>query len=316
MTYQNDKHIQIDYILQLTDRLKEDLYDKGQISIDGRKWHKIDYYHSDNNGKTTCDFVKENNKRCGKKLHNIFVVQNIDTKEILKIGSTCSQKLLGTNSTMTIQQLDEKIVEIQKTKDQLLDFVETTNKVMYQTIKQYTQQDKTNLIYSAIEEGILTYELKVLIRNSVPLTNNQCLQLEKNLYKLKNEKENLSFKLNHEELFSTLLVFPEDPIYLLLEGIGITDLNETTTESDLKVIIKNLIDYLQSTSIRDKRKTVNYKEIINTIDRHYDIEKNIKNSLNKKLFEYSLNYLSSFESNYRPIHIDYDNRNFIFTYIR
>lgn len=315
MTYQDEKHIQIEYILQLTDRLKEDLYDKGQISIDGRKWHKIDYYHSLNHFKTTCDYVKENNKRCGKKLHNIFVVQNTETKEILKIGSTCSKKLLGINSTMTIQQLDEKIIEIQNTKDQLLDFVETTNKVMFQTIKQYTQHDKMNLIYSAIEEGILTYELKVLLRNSVPLTNNQCLQLEKNLYKLKNEKENLSSKINHEEEFSSLIVFPEDPIYLILEGTGITNLNETTKESELMIIIKNLIDYLKSTSIRDKRKTVNYKEIINSIDRHYVIEKSIKNSLNRKIFDCSLNYLSSDESKYRPINIDYDNRNFIFTYI-
>lgn len=312
----NEKQVQIDYILQLIDRFHEDLYDKGNISNDGRNWFKIESYQAISTSTVTCDFVKDNHKRCGKKIHNVIVVKHTLTNEILKIGSTCSQKLLGTNSKFTIEQLEENRNKIDLLKTKLIDIVDDKNNISESNnMKIYTDQQKYILITEAIKENILPSELDLLLKNGVPLSSIQYSQLEKNIIKLKNEKASkiLGEYSSDKETVNSLL--PGDAISNILQGLGVTEVNNQTDIKDIEMITFSLIDYMTSTASKDKRKSINFKEIYRSIESNYEIIPNENQSIMNSIFETALRYLNNQKTKYKMLKCDFLNLNFIYLYL-
>ena len=295
--------------------MQDDLYDKGNISLEGREWSKINYYHAANEASVTCDFVKDNNKRCGKKIHNVIVVQHTKTMEILKIGSTCSRKLLGSNSNLTIEQLEEKRTEITNLKEELMDIIKDTDVSQSEVKKQYTNQEQEELIKEALNQNILSSELKKLLTNGIPLSNSQYIQLEKNIFKLKNEKNSLSLNYQFKDSSVDNLLIPGNAISLILHGIGITEINENTDSKDYELIVISLIDYTTSTAFKDKRKTINFKEIYRSIEANYEINPSETHSIMNRIFEIALTYLNNQKNKYRMLNCDFHNFNFIFLYL-
>lgn len=317
----NEKRLQQEYIQQLTQRLQQDLYDKGNISVDGRNWALINKYYAGHDVKVTCDHVKANKKRCNKRIHHVFVMQNGETNELVKVGSTCSQKLLGAESTLSIDELNAQRESITRLHDTLMMGSDYSDGSATIEVTPYTGKEKRRLIQEAMYEHILPIELRKLIEYDIPLTMDQYRQLEQNLTKLKNEKYDLSmqhvYSHHHDsKAFNVRESFvPADPIETLLDGTGIVVINGDTTTDDLMSVVTTLTQYVSMMAVNDKRKTLNYSDIRRPIEHYYDLSAALKEELGPILYGLALEYMSNQPSLYQMLHVDTKKMEFIYSYV-
>lgn len=171
------------YLEQLRSRLMKDLYDK-RAFLSGEElfdWKLIDSYSlTEEEFKehfSTCDHVKSNGVRCGKRIKNIFIMKNKKTDEIQKVGSTCINNYIPIDDESMFDKLIGEIVLVNKVLSQ----------VENKKINKYSKTKEKRVIRKAKEFGLIPKEIKMLMKHNVSLTKEQLHHLEKNVKKYENE---------------------------------------------------------------------------------------------------------------------------------
>lgn len=183
---------QLDYIDQLIQRFRNDLYDRAMIDESKKSWELISSYNS-SDSETRCDFVHQNGNRCNKPIKNIFVAKNYNTREIIKVGSTCLKKLLGIPKEIIFKagEFYFQNEELNKKENLLKSALQESEKLASsdsEDLRIFSDQQKELIIDRARHLTIVPPPMKRLLSTGIPLSSREYDYLYRNIKRLAKER--------------------------------------------------------------------------------------------------------------------------------
>lgn len=95
--------IQQEYLDQFIARASLAVFEDGTGALKNGPWHLVQHKRYSKELATTCDLIKENGKRCGREIQDVYYIKNASGK-ILKIGGTCMEKVVTVSHLTKIEK--------------------------------------------------------------------------------------------------------------------------------------------------------------------------------------------------------------------
>lgn len=131
-----------------------------------------------------CEFPNEKGHPCNSNIRNIYTIQSASGK-LLKVGSTCLEKVVPLKEINQIEKQAEKL------KETMMKVNQTYGSIAK---KIFTAEEKSELLEKAAQEGILSADVRVLLQEGVPLPEGMFTRIHSDLFNLEQNRKQLEEK--------------------------------------------------------------------------------------------------------------------------
>ena len=167
--------LQQEYLDQFIKRKSQPIFKQNKQNILGNEeWYLVLHEVVPKELRLKCEFPTENGNLCNRTIHNIYTIRSVSGK-LLKVGSTCLGKVVPI----------KEIKKIEKEAGEIRDALQSMNRKYYPVSKkEFSANEKRELINRAIQEEILSKDITMLLQEGAPLSEGIYTRIETNLFNL------------------------------------------------------------------------------------------------------------------------------------